>query len=185
MARMTALALVLLFPFPAQVWAYGPEGGPDSIRTETGYVDRHNALRGQRHLSRAIERGTRRAEREATFTSGRIAIEEARRYLGMTARQIGLSRFTLWCGTFLGEATSLPHPRHYQLAASWAAIGRRIDFPLPGAIALVRRGRRIGHVGLVTGTDANGNPVIISGNHRNRVAEVAYPRRAVAAYILP
>ncbi len=194
MARRLALAFAFLV-VSGPAWPNGPEGGPDSIMTPSGYVEPGAVHRAGPRGDRAAPRIARRAVAGAAlaadrgarlaFGAGLRAVEEARRHLGKTAREIGLSRSTLWCGTFLGEATSLPHPRNYQLAAAWAGIGRRIGGPQPGAIALVRRGGHIGHVGLVTGTDANGNPVIISGNHQNRVAEVAYPRRAVAAYILP
>ena len=40
------------------------------------------------------------------------------------------------------------------------------------------RGRRGGHVGVVSGIDASGNPIIISGNHGRRVAEAVYSRAA-------
>ena len=49
-----------------------------------------------------------------------------------------------------------------------------------------------GHVGIVTGIDPNGNPVVISGNTwsratggRRTVAEGVYPKRRVYAYVMP
>jgi len=45
------------------------------------------------------------------------------------------------------------------------------------------RGKDGGHVGVVTGFDANGNPIVISGNHNNRVDEAVYPRSRVIAYV--
>ena len=53
-----------------------------------------------------------------------------------------------------------------------------------GAIAVMSR-RGGGHVGVVSGIDANGNPIIISGNHGNRVAESTYPRGRIYAYVMP
>ena len=47
------------------------------------------------------------------------------------------------------------------------------------------RGRRGGHVGVVSGIDANGNPIVVSGNHGRRVAESVYPRGRVYAYVMP
>jgi hypothetical protein len=42
-----------------------------------------------------------------------------------------------------------------------------------------------GHVGVVSGIDAKGNPIIISGNHGHRVAEATYSRGRVYAYVMP
>jgi len=42
-----------------------------------------------------------------------------------------------------------------------------------------------GHVGVVSGFDRSGNPIIISGNHGHRVAEAVYPGRRVYAYVMP
>jgi uncharacterized protein (TIGR02594 family) len=71
------------------------------------------------------------------------------------------------------------------MARSFARYGRRISGPHVGAIAVMSRGRRGGHVGVVSGIDANGNPIIISGNHNNQVAEATYPRGRVHAYVMP
>jgi uncharacterized protein (TIGR02594 family) len=54
-----------------------------------------------------------------------------------------------------------------------------------GAIAVMSRGARGGHVGVVSGIDANGNPIIISGNHGRRVAESTYSRGRIYAYVMP
>ena len=51
-----------------------------------------------------------------------------------------------------------------------------------GAIAVLSR-RRGGHVGVVTGFAANGNPIIVSGNHGHRVGEGVYPKYRVIAYV--
>ena len=42
-----------------------------------------------------------------------------------------------------------------------------------------------GHVGVVSGVDANGNPIIISGNHNRRVAESVYPKGRIITYVMP
>ena len=47
--------------------------------------------------------------------------------------------------------------------------------PQVGAIAVMGR-HGGGHVGVVSGIDANGNPIIVSGNHNHTVAESVYPR---------
>ena len=71
------------------------------------------------------------------------------------------------------------------LAKSFASIGRRVSGPQVGAIAVMSR-RGGGHVGVVSGIDEAGNPIIISGNSRGRrVAEGTYPRGRVYAYVMP
>jgi uncharacterized protein (TIGR02594 family) len=71
------------------------------------------------------------------------------------------------------------------LARSFASYGTRISGPQVGAIAVMSRGRRGGHVGVVSGIDPNGNPIVISGNHGRRVAESTYPRGRIYAYVMP
>jgi uncharacterized protein (TIGR02594 family) len=70
------------------------------------------------------------------------------------------------------------------MARSFASYGRRVSGPQVGAIAVMGR-RGGGHVGVVSGIDAKGNPIIISGNHSRRVAESTYSRGRVYAYVMP
>ena len=42
-----------------------------------------------------------------------------------------------------------------------------------------------GHVGVVSGIDAKGNPIVVSGNHGRRVAESVYSRSRIYAYVMP
>ncbi len=49
----------------------------------------------------------------------------------------------------------------------------------------MHRGKNGGHVGVVSGFDSNGNPIIISGNHNKRVGVAVYPRERVYAYVVP
>ena len=42
-----------------------------------------------------------------------------------------------------------------------------------------------GHVGVVSGVDAQGNPIVISGNNGHRVRETAVSRGRVYAYVMP
>ena len=60
------------------------------------------------------------------------------------------------------------------LASAYARYGTRVGGPQIGAIAVMGR-RGGGHVGVVSGVDANGNPIIVSGNHNHTVAEAVYP----------
>jgi uncharacterized protein (TIGR02594 family) len=48
---------------------------------------------------------------------------------------------------------------------------------------MARRGG--GHVGIVSGIDAQGNPILISGNNGNRVREAPVSRGRIYAYVMP
>jgi uncharacterized protein (TIGR02594 family) len=110
-------------------------------------------------------------------------VAEARKYMGTNPTD----RQRLWCATFmnfvlakLGYAgTNSDAPK------SFAYYGRRVSEPEVGAIAVLSRGKRGGHVGVVSGIDKSGNPIIISGNHNKRVGESVYPRSRVLAYVMP
>jgi uncharacterized protein (TIGR02594 family) len=110
-------------------------------------------------------------------------VAEARRYIGTNPT----GRSALWCATFMNMV--LQRSGHSgsgsNLARSFASYGRRISGPQVGAIAVMSRGRRGGHVGVVSGIDASGNPIIISGNHGRRVAESTYSRARIYAYVMP
>jgi len=110
-------------------------------------------------------------------------VAEARKYMGTNPT----SRKRLWCATFMNLVL---HKVGYagtnsDAARSFAYYGHRISSPQVGAIAVLTRGRAGGHVGVVTGVDPHGNPIIISGNHGNRVGEGIYPRSRVIAYVMP
>ena len=110
-------------------------------------------------------------------------VSEARRYVGTNPT----GRRSLWCGRFMNFVLTRSGYKGTgsDMASSFARYGRRISGPQVGAIAVMSRGRRGGHVGVVSGIDENGNPIIISGNHGNQVAEAAYPRGRVYAYVMP
>jgi uncharacterized protein (TIGR02594 family) len=110
-------------------------------------------------------------------------VAEARKYLGTNPT----NRSRLWCATFMNLVlTNVGYPGTGSDAArSFASYGRRISEPKIGAIAVLTRGRNGGHVGVVTGIDRQGNPIIISGNHRRRVGEAVYSRKRVIAYVMP
>ena len=110
-------------------------------------------------------------------------VREARKYIGTNPT----ARTKLWCATFmnlvlarLGYAGT-----HSDAAKSFADYGHRISQPQIGAIAVLSRGKGGGHVGVVSGIDSHGNPIIISGNHGHRVGEAIYPRARVIAYVMP
>ena len=110
-------------------------------------------------------------------------VAEARRYIG--GNPTGRGR--LWCARFMNMV--LQRSGHKgtgsDMARSFSSYGQRISGPQVGAIAVMSRGRRGGHVGVVSGIDSSGNPIIVSGNHGNRVAESVYSRGRIYAYVMP
>ncbi len=110
-------------------------------------------------------------------------VSEARKYLGTNPT----ARRRLWCATFMNFVLAKAGytGTNSDAAKSFAYYGRRISEPKVGAIAVLTRGRRGGHVGVVSGVDTHGNPIIISGNHGHRVGEATYPRARVIAYVMP
>jgi uncharacterized protein (TIGR02594 family) len=114
------------------------------------------------------------------------ALLEALRHVGSNAKALGLPA-SLWCADFMNmvlrksgiEATGS------RAARSYLKYGKKIDEPRVGAIAIFTRGKNGGHIGIVRGTDGAGNPIIVSGNHNNKVAEALYPKSRVLAYVVP
>jgi uncharacterized protein (TIGR02594 family) len=94
---------------------------------------------------------------------------------------------SLWCADFMNLvlAQSGAKTSKSSMARSFASYGTRLSGPQIGAIAVLSRGKRGGHVGIVKGIDARGNPIIISGNHGRRVGEGTYSRNRVIAYVWP
>jgi uncharacterized protein (TIGR02594 family) len=119
----------------------------------------------------------------ATIPAGSPAlVAEARRWIG--TNPTGMAR--LWCARFMNFVLARVGHRGTgsDLAMSFRTYGRRIPGPQVGAIAVLSR-RGGGHVGVVSGFDARGNPIIISGNHGRRVGEGRYQRARVVAYVTP
>ncbi len=109
-------------------------------------------------------------------------VAEARRYLG--GNPTGRGR--LWCARFMNMVLerSGHHGTGSDLARSFASYGQRVSGPQVGAIAVMSR-RGGGHVGVVSGIDAAGNPIVVSGNNGHRVREAAYSRGRIYAYVMP
>jgi uncharacterized protein (TIGR02594 family) len=165
------------------------------------HTGRHYAYRHYRHIARGSrwERGVAQmqahgfANTHATFsssgdmaTSGSFGssnvVAEARRYLGGNPT----GRGSLWCARFMNLV--LQHTGYKgtgsDMAASFAHYGQRVSEPQVGAIAVMGR-RGGGHVGIITGVDAHGNPIMISGNNGNRVREAPISRGRIYAYVMP
>jgi uncharacterized protein (TIGR02594 family) len=117
----------------------------------------------------------------SSFGSSNI-IAEARRFLGGNPT----SRGSLWCARFMNMV--LQHSGYRgtgsDAANSFAHYGQRISGPQVGAIAVMGR-RGGGHVGIITGIDASGNLMMISGNNGNRVREAPISRSRIYAYVMP
>jgi len=110
-------------------------------------------------------------------------LAEAERFIGTNPTH----RRSLWCADFLNFVLARSGLRGTgsSMARSFASYGERIPGPRVGAIAVFARGQRGGHVGIVSGVDASGNPIVVSGNHGGRVAEAKYARSRVIAYVWP
>jgi uncharacterized protein (TIGR02594 family) len=130
----------------------------------------------------AKSRGQSRAARSHTgdafggFTSNSL-VTEARRYMGTNPTGRGRQ----WCGAFMDMILKKTgHAGGGNLARAYARYGTRVSGPQVGAIAVMNH-----HVGVVSGVDPNGNPIIVSGNHNRTVAEAVYPRSRITAYVIP
>lgn len=109
-------------------------------------------------------------------------VAEARRYIGGNPT----SRRSLWCARFMNMVLKDTGYRgtNSDMASSFAHYGQRVSGPQVGAIAVMGR-RGGGHVGIITGIDAKGNPIMISGNNGNRVREASVSRGRIYAYVMP
>lgn len=141
--------------------------------------------RGRRHGRRSLAEMRALAQSRANSAYGgdtsNDLVSEARKYIGTNPT----GRSSLWCGAFMDLVLRRTgHPGGGNLALGYEHYGTRVAGPQVGAIAVMGR-RGGGHVGVVSGVDASGNPIIVSGNHNHTVAESVYPRRRIAAYVMP
>jgi len=109
-------------------------------------------------------------------------VAEARRFIGGNPT----GRGSLWCARFMNMVLQREGYRGTgsDMARSFASYGQRVSGPQVGAIAVMGR-RGGGHVGIITGIDAQGNPIMISGNNGNRVREAPVSRGRIYAYVMP
>jgi uncharacterized protein (TIGR02594 family) len=157
----------------------------------------HHVGAGKRHTWRArryvvnrprVARPAYAAMRPASPMSsmgfgGGGLVAQARQYVGTNPTGMG----ALWCARFMNLVLEKSGRRGTgsNMANSFANYGTRVSGPQVGAIAVMSRGKRGGHVGIVSGVDAAGNPVVISGNYNRRVAETVIPRGRIYAYVMP
>lgn len=133
----------------------------------------------QRNIGVATQQSVRRAfgTVNTTVTYSGDLINKASRYIGSSANQLGLPS-RLWCADFMNMITRSGTDRR---AISYAHRGRPAYHGCVNCVAVTKR-KGGGHVGVVTGYDARGNPIIISGNHGRRVGVGVYARNKVIAY---
>lgn len=183
-----AIGCAGLLAFTAQALSQtAPRGGVHSLQAHRTIAKQRTALRShknnpQQPESRLVSTAIR-VEPERPPFGWPALVAEARKYLG--TNPTGSRR--LWCARFMNFVLAKAGyaGTNSDAAKSFAQYGRRISGPQIGAIAVLTRGRRGGHVGVVTGIDAHGNPIIISGNHGHSVGEAVYPRSRVIAYVMP
>ena len=132
-------------------------------------------------MSGANEAGNSYAT-SSSFGGGSGLVSEARQYLGGNPT----GRGSLWCARFMNMVLEKTGHKGTgsDMASSFAQYGTRVSGPEVGAIAVMSR-RGGGHVGIITGIDAQGNPIMISGNNGNRVKEAPISRGRIYAYVMP
>jgi uncharacterized protein (TIGR02594 family) len=144
-----------------------------------------NVGQSRRHVRRSMADARAQAQSHSNSAYGgatsNTLVTEARRYIGTNPT----GRGSLWCGAFMDMVLKRTgHAGGGNLASAYARYGTRVGGPQVGAIAVMGR-RGGGHVGVVSGIDPNGNPIIVSGNHNHTVAESVYPAGRISAYVLP
>jgi uncharacterized protein (TIGR02594 family) len=189
---------------PASARSHHGAGRYAHARYASHYAGRQYVHRHFRHVARASRwdagvaqmRARGFANTNASFASnaapGGMAmsggfgssdvVSEARRYIGGNPT----GRGSLWCARFMNMVLerSGHHGTGSDMARSFASYGQRISGPQIGAIAVMGR-RGGGHVGVVSGIDASGNPILVSGNNRNRVVEAPVASGRIYAYVMP
>lgn len=140
-----------------------------------GHAHRHHV--GHRHHAETHQRAALAygAPSPSIAWTGNNLVSQARGYVGASARQIGV-RSSLWCSAFVRKLTNASGVD--DRAISW--LNKPHVAAAIGTIAVMRH-----HVGVVTGFDASGNPIIISGNNAHRVREGAVPRSRVISFVSP
>lgn len=170
------VAMVLIFAFISSLAATAADARP--------LKGRHDYARHSPHPRHGIRHAPVAAAPVGLFGGfGSSLVAEARSQLGNGAIY---GRRDLWCARFMNYVLLATGHRGTgsDKASSFARYGTRVSGPQVGAIAVMTR-RGGGHVGVVSGIDKSGNPVVISGNHNRRVGEAVYPRGRVYAYVLP
>jgi uncharacterized protein (TIGR02594 family) len=152
--------------------------------TGTRHIERFAATQDYAPVARSRSDA---AEAAAQVPGAAGVLLEALRWRGRTAQQLGLPA-KLWCADFMNFVLRKAGGKgtRSRAARSFLEFGKKLDGPRVGAIVIFRRGGpNNGHVGIVRGTDGNGNPIVVSGNHGDKVAQSVYPKSKVLGYVMP
>lgn len=117
----------------------------------------------------------------SVYAGGIVA--NAKAHVGATARQLGLRR-NLWCAAYIAYIAPqvAKKVKNINMAKAYLVLPRTTK--RIGALAIMNR-KRGGHIGVVVDIDARGNPVLVSGNHSDRVGLSTYPAGRIIAYVSP
>jgi uncharacterized protein (TIGR02594 family) len=149
-----------------------------SALAKPSHLHKVHHVRASVHIANA-QSNQSNAVTTAAFNDDLVSM--ARKYIG--TNPTGMKR--LWCGAFMDLVLrQTGHKGGSNLALDYLRYGKHVPGPQIGAIAVMGR-RGGGHVGVVSGLDPNGNPIIISGNHNRTTAESVYPRGRIFAYVVP
>lgn len=185
MRMMIAFGGVALIAFCEPAFSQPmPQSKPKALQHSSSTKNKALAHRAHREANANRLRSTAiSAPPKAPLTGWPALVKEARKYMGTNPT----ARDRLWCATFMNMVLAKVgySGTNSDAARSFAQYGRRIHEPRVGAIAVLTRGKNGGHVGVVSGIDPHGNPIIISGNHGRKVGEAIYPRSRVIAYVMP
>ncbi len=139
-------------------------------------------------VSKLVLNGDSGKSAEAARSGETNPLLEALRWKGANAAQVGVPA-ELWCADFMNFILKQTGEKGTgsRAARSFLKYGKPLDGPRVGAIVVFTRGKSelTGHVGIVRGTDGDGNPIVISGNHGKKVAESVYPKHRVLGYFMP
>lgn len=141
---------------------------------------RHRHRHVRHHYHQVVEAEPSFTDRlQSRLSAGSDIVNRARSFVGATAHEVGV-RSTLWCSAFLRKVTGAQDVD--DRALSW----EKHQHISPQVGAVVTMGRRGGgHVGVVSGFTAKGDPMVISGNHSGRVREAVYSRSRIRAWVSP
>ena len=131
---------------------------------------------------------TKPTAQAATKSGESNPLLEALRWKGANSTQVGVPS-DLWCADFMNFILGQTGQggTGSRAARSFLKFGKQVDGPRVGAIVVLTRGgnSQSGHVGIVRGTDGEGNPIVISGYHGHKVAESVYKKEKVLGYFMP
>ena len=92
----------------------------------------------------------------------------------------------MWCGWWLAQHLGYKDKNLY-FVLNWLEDKRftRVSGPAVGQIAVFRRGKRGGHIGIVKGVPEPGKVLLLSGNDGNAVRLRARSTAGVIGYMVP